>query len=53
MGEFNREQYLNKVESYVNKNIEYLEIMDGSFWKRNEIGEHPRLKTDFKNYLMT
>jgi len=48
MGEFNREQYLNKVESYVNKNIEYLEIMDGSFWKRNEIGEHPRLKTDFK-----
>lgn len=48
MAEFNTEQYLNKVESYVNKNIEYLEIMDGDFWKINEIVDHPRLKTNFK-----
>lgn len=46
--EFNTKQYLDKVETFVNKNIEYLEIMDGSFWRNNEINNHPRIKTNFK-----
>lgn len=46
--EFNTKQYLDKVETFVNKNIEYLEIMDGRFWKKNEIKNHPRIKTNFK-----
>ena len=32
--EFNTKQYLDKVETFVNKNIEYLEIMDGRFGKK-------------------
>lgn len=46
--EFNTKQYLDKVETFVNKNIEYLEIMDGRFWEKNEIKNHPRIKTNFK-----
>lgn len=46
--EFNTKQYLDKVETFVNKNIEYLEIMDGRFWKKNEIKNHPRIETNFK-----
>lgn len=48
MREFNTKQYLDKVESFVNKNIEYLEIMGGSFWETKQIVNHPRLKTNFK-----
>ena len=48
MEEFNTKQYLDKVETFVNKNIEYLEIMDGRFWKKNEIKNHPRIETNFK-----
>ncbi|MDG2372093.1 MAG: hypothetical protein P8L83_05730 [Flavobacteriaceae bacterium] len=48
MAEFNQKQYLDKVESYVNKNIEYLEIMGGNLWKKNNINDHPRIKTNFK-----
>jgi len=46
--QFNTKQYLDKVETFVNKNIEYLEIMDGRFWRKNEINNHPRIKTNFK-----
>lgn len=48
MAVFNEKQYLDKVETFVNKNIEYLEITSGSFWKKNEIINHPRIRTNFK-----
>ena len=48
MAEFNEKQYLDKVETFVNKNIEYLEITRGSFWKKNDIENHPRIRTNFK-----
>ena len=48
MAVFNEKQYLDKVESFINKNIEYLEIMESGMWKTNNINNHPRIKTNFK-----
>ena len=48
MADFNQKQYLDKVESFVNRNIEYLEIMDSQMWKENKVDNHPRIKTNFK-----
>jgi len=48
MAAFNQKQYLDKVESFINKNIEYLEIMESGMWKANNINNHPRIKTNFK-----
>ena len=48
MAAFNEKQYLDKVESFVNKNIEYLEIMRSDMWKTRNINDHPRIKTNFK-----
>ena len=48
MAAFNEKQYLDKVESFINKNIEYLEIMEGEIWESNNINNHPRIKTNFK-----
>jgi len=48
MAAFNEKQYLDKVESFINKNIEYLEIMEGEIWETNNINNHPRIKTNFK-----
>jgi len=48
MAAFNEKQYLDKVESFINKNIEYLEIMESEIWETNNIKNHPRIKTNFK-----
>jgi hypothetical protein len=48
MAAFNEKQYLDKVESFINKNIEYLEIMESEIWETNNINNHPRIKTNFK-----
>ena len=48
MAAFNEKQYLDKVESFINKNIEYLEITKSEMWKTNNINNHPRIKTNFK-----
>ena len=48
MAAFNEKQYLDKVESFVNKNIEYLEIIGSGMWKTRNINDHPRIKTNFK-----
>lgn len=48
MAAFNEKQYLDKVESFINKNIEYLEIIESKTWETNNINNHPRIKTNFK-----
>ena len=48
MAAFNEKQYLDKVESFINKNIEYLEITKSEMWKTNNINNHQRIKTNFK-----
>ena len=48
MAEFNQTQYLDKVESFINKNIEYLEIMPSNVFDERNVNNHPRVKTDFK-----
>ena len=48
MAAFNEKQYLDKVESFINKNIEYLEIIESKIWETNNINNHPRIKTNFK-----
>ena len=45
---FNEKQYLDKVETFINKNIEFLEIGEQEFLVKNDILDHPRIKTDFK-----
>ncbi len=45
---FNEKQYLDKVETFINKNIEYMEIGEQEFLGKNNIIDHPRIKTDFK-----
>ena len=45
---FNEKQYLDKVETFINKNIEYLEIGEQKDFLKNNIVDHPRIKTDFK-----
>ena len=48
MAEFNQTQYLDKVETFINKNIEYLEIMPSNVFDEMNVNNHPRVKTDFK-----
>ena len=48
MAAFNEKQYLDKVESFINKNIEYLEIIESEIWETKNINNHPRIKTNFK-----
>lgn len=48
MAQFNQTQYLDKVESFINKNIEYLEIMPSNVFDEMNVNNHPRVKTDFK-----
>ena len=48
MATFNEKQYLDKVESFINKNIEYLEIIESEIWETKNINNHPRIKTNFK-----
>jgi len=47
MAAFNEKQYLDKVESYVNKNIEYLEIGPQTIFKNVNVNNHPRIETNF------
>ena len=48
MAEFNQMQYLDKVESFINKNIEYLEIMPSTLFNERNVNNHPRIKTNFE-----
>jgi hypothetical protein len=48
MAQFNQTQYLDKVESFINKNIEYLEIMPSNVFDEMNVNNNPRVKTDFK-----
>ena len=45
---FNEKQYLDKVETFINKNIEFMEIGEQEFLVKNDILDHPRINTDFK-----
>ena len=53
MAEFDRKWYLDKVESWINKNVEYLEIRPsttytGYIFNDRNINNHPRIKTNFE-----
>lgn len=47
--DFNEKQYLDKIETFINKNIEYLELGENKFLKEYSISDHPRISTDFNS----
>jgi hypothetical protein len=47
VADFNEKQYLDKVETFINKNIEYLELGEHTLFKEYNLVDHPRINTDF------